>query len=74
MEAGDLGVKPQSDTNEANFHGDVIKSQTAENLGVRAEFAIGGGLDNGGGIQAVSPDLVCPDSEGGNVGRGCFGT
>ncbi len=62
-EAGDLGVKPASDTNEANFHGDVIKSQTAENLGVMAELAIGAGLDNDGGMQVVSPDLVCPDSE-----------
>jgi hypothetical protein len=62
-EAGDFGVKPASDTNEANFHGDVIKSQTAENLGVMAELAIGAGLDNDGGMQVVSPDLVCPISE-----------
>ncbi len=63
-EAGDLGVKPQSDTNEANFHGDVIKSQAPENLGVTAELAVGAGLDRVGRMHIVSPDLVCPDSGG----------
>ena len=62
-EAGDLGVKPASDTNEANFYAHVIHSQTLEILGVRAELVAGAGLDNDGGMQVVSPDLVCPDSE-----------
>ena len=62
-EAVELGVKPQSDTNEANFHGDVINSQTPENLGVTAELEVGAALDSVGGMHVVSPDLVCPNSE-----------
>jgi hypothetical protein len=28
-----------------------------------SELAVGAGLDNDGGVQVVSPDLVCPGSE-----------
>ena len=65
-EAGDLGVKPQSDTSEANFDAHVIHSQTPEILGVTAESAVGAGLDTVAGMHVLSPDLVCPDSEQGS--------
>jgi hypothetical protein len=61
--AADSGVKPASDTNEANFDAHVIHSQTPEIAGVMSELAVGAGLDNDGGVQVVSPDLVCPGSE-----------
>ena len=65
-EAGDLEVKLESDTNEANFDAHVINSQTPEILGVTAELAVGAGLDSVVGMHVLSPDLVCPDSQQGS--------
>ena len=63
LQVVELGENRENDTNEANFREDVITIQTPEDLGVTAELAVGAGLDSGVDRHAVSPDLVCPDSE-----------
>jgi hypothetical protein len=62
LQGGESGGNSENDTNEANFRENVITTQTPEDLGVTSELAVGAGLDNVAGIDAVSPDLVCPNS------------